>query len=144
VIVRNFKDTPVRFDESLEVCEDWDLWVSLTVELGYRVSFVDKITSIYHQVPDGAGLVARAQLTSPSAFALARDYINAKWPSGDPLVLAYRKWMIALERFRSDLIARRRRMPNLLFDEILGYVHERMSREEPPEYSDIGRFFVHE
>jgi len=142
VIVRNFKNTPVRFDESLEVCEDWDLWIALTGTLGYRVAFVDKITSIYHQVPDEPGLVARGQSTSPSAFALARDYINAKWPSGDPLVLAYREWMIALERFRSDLIARKRRMPNLLFDKILGYLHERMSREERPEYADISGFFV--
>lgn len=143
VIVRNFKNTPVRFDESLEVCEDWDLWIALTGTLGYRVSFVDRITSIYHQVPDQPGLVASGQSNSPSAFALAREYINAKWPSGDPLVLHYREWMIALERFRSDLIARKRRMPNLLFDEILGYLHERISREERPEYADIRGFFVH-
>ena len=142
VIVRNFRNTPVRFDESLDVCEDWDLWIALIIAQGYRVSFVDKITSIYHQVPDISGLVASAQLASPSKFALARDYINAKWPSGDSLVLAYREWMIALEAFRSDLIARKRRMPNLLFDQILRYLHERMTREDPPEYAHISQFFV--
>jgi glycosyltransferase involved in cell wall biosynthesis len=61
VIVRSFKNTTVRFDESLEVCEDWDLWLALTTTLGYRVSFVDEITSIYHQVPDVVGLVVTAQ-----------------------------------------------------------------------------------
>jgi glycosyltransferase involved in cell wall biosynthesis len=141
VIVRNFRHAPVRFDESLEVCEDWDMWLALTIALGYRVSFVDKITTIYHQVAEVPGLVAGAQLASPSKFSLVRDYINAKWPSRDPLVLAYRDWMVALERFRSDLIARERRMPNLLFDQILGYVQDRMSREKPADYSDIGRFF---
>jgi len=143
VIVRNFRNAPVRFDEALDVCEDWDLWLALTITLGYQVLFVDEITSIYHQVPDVAGLVAGAQLVSPSRFSVARDYIHAKWPAGDPLVLAYREWMIALERYRSDLIARSRRMPNLLFDEILGYLHEQMRREQVANYADISQFFVH-
>src|SRR5262249_7770950 len=106
VIVRNFRSTPVRFDETLDVCEDWDLCRARTVSLGYGVRFVAKITSVYHQVPDVPGLVARAQLVSPSRFSPARDYINAKWPADDPLVLGYREWMIALERFRSGLIAK--------------------------------------
>jgi hypothetical protein len=87
------------------------------------------------------GLVASAQLTSPSKFELARDYIYAKWPSNDPFVLTYREWLIAFERFRSDLIARKRPMPNLLFDEILGYLHSRISNEEMADYDDISRFF---
>ena len=141
VITRNFGNTPVRFDESLEVCEDWDLWMALTNSLGYRVSFVDKITTIYHQVADVAGLVSGGQLISPSKFELARDYIYAKWPSDDPFVLTYRDWLIAFERFRSELIARKRPMPNLLFDKVLRYLHRRISNEEKADYADFGRFF---
>jgi len=141
VITRNFRHTPVRFDEALEVCEDWDIWIALTHGLGYRVSFVNQIETIYHQVPDMVGLVASAQLSSPSKFELARDYIYAKWPSDDPFVLTYREWLIAFERFRSHLIARNRPMPNLLFDEILRYLHGRISHEEKADYADINRFF---
>ena len=142
VIVRNFKEAPIRFDESLEVCEDWDLWIALTVALRYRVLFVDKITSIYHQVADVGGMVAGAQLESPSKFEVARHYIFAKWPSDDSVVLNYRKWMKNLERFRSDLILEKRRMPNLLFDDILKYLYDRMSRQELPDHADISRFFT--
>lgn len=141
VIVRNFRHTPVRFDASLSVCEDWDLWLALITVLGYRVTYVDNVTSIYHQVPEVPGLVSGAQLESPSKFALARTYINAKWPSADPVVVAYREWMGALERYRDDLIAQRRRMPNLLFDAILDYLHGRISHGEWPDHADIGRFF---
>jgi glycosyltransferase involved in cell wall biosynthesis len=141
VITRNFRHTPVRFDEALEVCEDWDLWIALTETLGYRVSFVDRIATIYHQVPDVVGLVASAQLTSPSKFEVARDYIFNKWPSEDLIVLNYREWLIAFERFRSDLIARKRPMPNLLFDEILSYLHKRISHDEEADYAHISRFF---
>ena len=141
VITRNFKHTPVRFDEALEVCEDWDLWIALTDTLGYRVSFVDRIATIYHQIPNGGGLVATGQLTSPSKFEVARDYIYAKWPSHDPLVLAYRQWMIAFEQFRSYLIGRKVPMPNLLFDQVLRYLHGQISEEKQPVYADIRRFF---
>ena len=141
VIVRNFRDASVRFDEALAVCEDWDLWLALTSELGYRVQFLDEVTSVYHQVPNAGGLVASAQLVSPSGFALARDYVHAKWPTADPAVLAYREWMNALEQLRSDLIGRHQRMPNLLFDEILGYLHGRISRDQAPDPADIGQFF---
>ncbi|MEV4003105.1 glycosyltransferase family A protein [Actinomadura sp. NPDC049753] len=142
VIVRNFRRTDVRFDPRLDVCEDWDLWIALTAELDYRVAFVDEITSVYHQIPDTSGVVSGAQLISPSKFALARDYINAKWPVADPVVEGYRAWLVALERYRDDLIARRRRMPNLLFDEILGYLHERIARGLPPDDAHIARFFT--
>lgn len=140
VIVRNFRDSPVRFDTSLAVCEDWDLWLALTRLLDYRVSFIDRVTAIYHQVRDVTGLVSGAQLESPSKFSLARMYINSKWPSGDPLVVAYREWMVALERRRDQLIARQQRMPNLLFDQILRYLHGKMSRRELPDHGDIGQF----
>ncbi|WP_433466248.1 glycosyltransferase family 2 protein [Spirillospora sp. CA-128828] len=142
IIVRNFRHTQVRFDPDLDVCEDWDLWIALTTVLRYRVTFVDEITSVYHQVPDTSGMVSGAQLISPSKFAMARDYINAKWPVADPVVEGYRAWTVALERYRDDLIARHRRMPNLLFDEILGYLHERISRRLPPDHAHIGRFFT--
>ncbi len=141
VVVRNFTDTPVRFDEALDVCEDWDLWLALTNSLGYRVLFVDQVTCVYHQMPAVAGLVSGAQQMSPSRFSVARDYVQAKWPATDPLARAYREWMTSVERMRSDLIAQNACMPNLLFDEILAYIHCRMSRGQLPDYGDIGQFF---
>jgi glycosyltransferase involved in cell wall biosynthesis len=141
VIVRNFKHTPVRFDESLTVCEDWDLWLALTNVLGYRAAFSSKITTLYHQVPDTLGLVAAGQQRSPSAFEPARSRIYAKWPCDEPLVREYRAWLGEFERCRSHLIAEGRRMPNLLFDKVLRYVDARMSCERPPQYDDIDRLF---
>jgi glycosyltransferase involved in cell wall biosynthesis len=141
VIVRNFRNTLVRFDEALDVCEDWDMWLALTTTLHYRVAFIDKITSVYHQVAGRPGLVASAQLVAPSRFSVARDYIQEKWASDDSLVHQYRDWMNSLERFRSNLIAKEQRMPNLLFDAILMHLNKRMSSGQPPQYAEIERFF---
>jgi glycosyltransferase involved in cell wall biosynthesis len=142
VIVRNFRRAPVRFDETLDVCEDWDLWLALTISLGYRALLVDEVTSVYHQVAGAPGLVANALQVSPSRFALAREYIHAKWPAHDALVCAHRKWMVALERRRSELIARHQPLPNLLFDEVLAYLHDRVSREQPPDHAALDQFLV--
>jgi len=141
VMVRSFRDSPIRFDEELDVCEDWDMWLALAVGLDFRVQFVDEITSIYHQVPDVVGLVAQAQLVSPSRFSVARDIIHAKWPSDDPIVVGYRAWLTELEGVRSGLIAKSRRMPNLLFDDILSYLHPRVSAGRPPDVHDMAKFF---
>ncbi|GAB1643553.1 glycosyltransferase family 2 protein [Krasilnikovia sp. MM14-A1259] len=141
VIVRNFRNSGVRFDESLEVCEDWDLWLALTSTLGYRVSFVDELTSVYHQMPSVRGLVSEAQLASPTRFATTREHVHSKWFSDDPQVLHYRAWMTAFEDYRSQLVARERRMPNLLFDNVLKYVHTRMAANAPADLADIPRFF---
>jgi glycosyltransferase involved in cell wall biosynthesis len=143
VIVRNFRDSPVRFDEALDVCEDWDLWLALMNTLQYRVLFIDKITSVYHQVVPGTPcLVANARLVSPSPFLLARNYIQNKWPSDDPLVLAHRDWMVSLEQLCSDFIASTGSMPKLLFDDALQYLHRRMSRQQTPDPEDISLFLV--
>ena len=141
VIVRNFADAPIRFDESLIACEDWDMWISLATLFQQRVHFVDKITCIYHQIPDVRGVVVDAQETSPTKFSLARDAIHEKWPSTDPLVLEHRRWLLSFEQYRSDLVAEYHRMPNLLFDEVLGYLHDRIRRERSADYRDIVRFF---
>ncbi len=141
VMVRSFREGPVRFDEGLDVCEDWDMWLALTVGLGFRVRFIDEITSVYHQVPEVVGLVAAAQTVSPSRFSVARSIIHAKWPSNDPLVVGYRTWLTELERVRSGLIAQGRRMPNLLFDDILSYLHPRVAAGQLPDLRDLARFF---
>jgi glycosyltransferase involved in cell wall biosynthesis len=141
VIVRNFRDSPVRFDEAMDVCEDWDLWLALTHTLQYRVLFINEITSVYHQVVPGTpSLVAGARLVSPSRFAVARDYIQDKWPTTNPLVLAHREWMVSLERLSSYFTARNRRMPELLFDDVLQYLHRRISRRQLPDLADVSLF----
>jgi glycosyltransferase involved in cell wall biosynthesis len=141
-MMRNFRDSPIRFDEELDVCEDWDMWLALAVGLDFQVQFVDEITSIYHQVPGVVGLVAQAQSVSPSRFSVARDTIHAKWPSDDSIVVGYRAWLTELEGVRSGLIAQGRSMPNLLFDDILSYLHPRVSAGRPPDVQDMVKFFL--
>jgi glycosyltransferase involved in cell wall biosynthesis len=139
VIVRNFRDTSMRFDERMKVCEDWDLWLALA-RAGCRIKSLPKITSIYHQVKDFKGLVSDGQRI-PSEFQLAYNYINSKWPTDDPIILAGRRWKDDIERHRCDLIVAGHK-PEYEFDDVLYYLHKRISRDVMPNPMDIPRFFA--
>lgn len=144
VVVRNFRATAVRFDESLSHCEDWDLWIALRKRLGYRFRFVDDITSVYHQVPGTPGLVAAGQSSVPSPFTVARNRIHAKWPSDDPQTRACRVWLDALEVHRNAHISAGREVPVNLFDRVLRYLHDRFSQGGVADLGTIAAFFEEE
>src|SRR5437879_807514 len=137
VVVRNFTGSQVRFDESLTHCEDWDLWLALRLDLRYEVTFVDRLTSIYHQVPRSAGLVAQAQTSVPSPFTIVRERLHAKWPTADDYVLAYREWLTAFESYRNQVIADRRAIPTHLFDRVLRYLYRKFSSGDHADPSTI-------
>jgi hypothetical protein len=94
------------------------------MRLGYRVTFVDQVRSIYHQVPGTIGMVSGGQLISPTPFSLVREVIYAKWPSEDPDVTAYRDWFTAFECYRNNRVAAGHAMPAHLFDRVLGLAYE--------------------
>ncbi|MGK8488024.1 glycosyltransferase family 2 protein [Nocardia asiatica] len=143
VVVENFKDTGVRFDEGLSLCEDWEMWLRLTRALGLRVSFGADITTIYHQIDGEGGMVVEGQATVPSPFSVVRQDLYARWPVGDdPLVVQYRDWFTAFERYRNELIARAAPMPRQLFDSVLRYSYWRFAEGHRPEYADIPALFT--
>ncbi len=141
VVVDDFRSSRVRFDETMNHCEDWDMWLALTKTLDYPAVFIPKMTSVYHQPVDGAGLVTQAQLTVPSPFSVVREQMHRRWPTDDPAVLEYRAWFTAFEDFRNQLITERRPIPHQLFDTVLGAVYERFTRGLPPDYASIPGLF---
>ncbi len=141
VVVRNFRLTGIRFDESLSHCEDWDMWLALRRRLGYETAFIDDITSVYHQVPNSRGLVASAQLVVPSPFTVARERIHARWASTDGKVRAFRHWMTDLERQRNERIRQRQPIPYQMFDAVLRDLHRGFTGDHIPDHALIGRYF---
>ncbi|MGY2028991.1 glycosyltransferase family 2 protein [Nocardia gipuzkoensis] len=143
VVVENFRDTRVRFDESLSLCEDWDMWLALTRELDFPVSFDDDMTTIYHQIEGEDGLVVDGQATVPSPFSVVRQQIYSRWCAiDDELVVRYRDWFTAFENYRNELIARAAPMPRQLFDSVLRHSYWRFAEGIEPDYGAIPEFFA--
>jgi glycosyltransferase involved in cell wall biosynthesis len=119
----NFRDTDVRFDNEMDHCEDWDLWLALTDRLGFRLTTSKEISAVYHQIPGNSGQVARAQADVPTAFSIVRQRIYSKWHSDSPLVGIYRSWLSEFEEVRNRCLSKGMVMPTQLFDTVLHYLN---------------------
>lgn len=144
IVVRNFRDTAARFDESLSHCEDWDMWIALTTTLAYDAICVGEVTTIYHQIAGVDGLVAAAQRVTPSPFSIVRERMYAKWPVDDDtlVVVAYRRWFTRFEDHRNQRIAAGLPIPTQLFDRVLRRLYGWFRQEREPDSAAIADLFV--
>ncbi|WP_167829437.1 glycosyltransferase family 2 protein [Nocardia vulneris] len=72
-----------RYDPGLSALEDWDMWLRLIREQGYRFHHVPEPTVIYHRLPEqhsmcGATMSDAAAL---SVFGRLAQRIWARWPA---------------------------------------------------------------
>ncbi|MEV7277651.1 glycosyltransferase family A protein [Streptomyces sp. NPDC093111] len=96
VVLRNPAATPVRFDETMNHCEDWNFWLDLHRTAAYRFQLLGHVTCVYHQVPR-PGAVTLAYEASPTPFTAARALIYERWPATTPLDETYREWFRAFD-----------------------------------------------
>ncbi|WP_407841478.1 glycosyltransferase family 2 protein [Streptomyces sp. DSM 116496] len=65
LVIRNPASTPVRFDETMTHCGDWDFLLALHHTAGYRFNRLNTITCIYHQLPRPGAVTSAAPRPSP-------------------------------------------------------------------------------
>ncbi len=133
VVCRNFSDTTARFDEWLSHCEDWDMWLRLHHELGYRFSYLGEITSVYHQVPQCRGAVSTAYASSPTPFTLARRHLFDAWDSTDQQISDYRGWFNDFDARLDRRIEHGRPIPNHIFETAVRALQSRFAHGEPAD-----------
>ncbi|WP_052711223.1 glycosyltransferase family A protein [Pseudofrankia sp. DC12] len=115
VTVRNYTGTSAQFDETLQHCEDWAMWLTLHAQ-GYRFAYTGACTSVYHQVQGASGTVAAAYQRSPTPFTLARRRLYASWPASDPRVAGYRRWITEFDGRLDVAIERGQPVPRHAFE----------------------------
>ena len=76
---RSLLDKGCRFDESLDIYEDWDFWLQVSRETAFV--HVDKITAHYRQGGNSATADVNAQqrYSSGNAISTARNAVLKKW-----------------------------------------------------------------
>ncbi len=141
VVVRNFSDSAIRFDETLRLCEDWDMWLSLRHTLGFTFCHVDRVTSVYHQVADDGGLVHSGEAEETSPFSRIRTMLYRKWPVEDDLVLAARHWLSTLDVRSGELVRAGVSVPRALFDEALDVLAGSFATKSPPSALQLDAIF---
>lgn len=141
VVTRNFAATPVRFDEQMTHCEDWDLWLALRRTLGYRFAFLGACTTVYHQVPRHDSAVSRGYQTTPTPFTRARAHLYAKWPAADPLVTGYRDWFGRFDHRLDACIATGSLIPAHIYEHAIRMLHPHFTTGAPADPAWLDRLF---
>lgn len=133
VVARNFASTPVRFDEQMSHCEDWDMWLALRHHLAYRFVFLGACTSVYHQVTHATSTVSAAYQTSPTPFTLARARLYDRWATSDPLVTGYRDWFQEFDRRLDTRITRHQPVPAHVYEHAVRALHPAFTAAAPAD-----------
>lgn len=83
VVVRGLRASGARFDPTLPVQEDWDMWLRLVVEHGYRFHHVAEPTVVYHHISADQSMTAAAATTARSldTFGTTHRLLWRRWPA---------------------------------------------------------------
>ncbi|MEV5831559.1 glycosyltransferase family A protein [Spirillospora sp. NPDC052242] len=135
VVTRNFVDSPVRFDELMTHCEDWDMWLALRHGLAYRFSYLGECTSVYHQVAHASGIVASAYQTSPTPFTSARAHLYRRWaPTRNRRQIhAYRAWFAEFDARLDTRLVLRQPVPAHVYEHAVRALHSAFSDKAPAD-----------
>jgi glycosyltransferase involved in cell wall biosynthesis len=92
LFIRRRPEVPIRFDETLSALEDWDLWLRLRQQLGYRFASVPLTTAVYHRVPGFGSLTSPSRESAEAAVSFRDTFrkIASRYPSSDETVTAGR------------------------------------------------------
>lgn len=132
LVIRNPSSAPVRFDETMTHCEDWDFLLALHHTAGYRFTRLNTLTCIYHQLPR-PGAVASAYQTSPTPFTRARATVYQRWPAPDRRTEAYRQWFREFDHRLDTRVAGGLPVAPHLFEHAIRSLHATFSAGREPD-----------
>ncbi|MGH8917960.1 MAG: hypothetical protein ACRD0H_06405, partial [Actinomycetes bacterium] len=137
VVTRNPASGPVRFDETLHHCEDWDFLLALRAA-GHRFTRLDTITSVYHQVPV-PGAVHSAYQCTPTPFTQARTLLYGRWPAATGRAEEYRNWFRRFDQRLDTLIANGLDVPPHVYEHAVRQLHATFTDRRSPERDLLNR-----
>lgn len=138
LVIRNPTSTPVRFDEAMTHCEDWDFLLALHHTGGYRFTRLNTVTCIYHQLPR-PGAVTTAYQSSPTPFTRARATVYQRWPAPDRRAKAYREWFREFDDRIDARVADGLPIAPHLFEHVVRGLHATFTASRAPDRTLLDR-----
>lgn len=100
IVLRGLRDCGARFDPALPALEDWDMWLQLTHDHGYRLRHLPEPTVVYHKIP------LQPSMTGPTAtdasvhsrFSTLHQRLWRRWLPPTPKVARFRGYVDLMDR----------------------------------------------
>ncbi|MEU8543141.1 glycosyltransferase [Streptomyces sp. NPDC048717] len=137
VVTANPAGGPVRFDETLHHCEDWDFLLALHAS-GHRFARLGTVTSVYHQVPR-PGAVHSAYQSTPTPFTRARAVLYGRWPAATGRAEEYRDWFRRFDQRLDTLIAHGMSIPPHVYEHAVRGLHATFTDRRSPDRDLLNR-----
>ncbi|MGP4110787.1 glycosyltransferase family 2 protein [Streptomyces sp. 4N509B] len=126
----------VRFDPDLRTHEDWDLWLRLARDHGYRFEHLDRPGVVYHRLPAHATAPdpVAAGTRALTMFHQGYQRMLARWavPPGSPAEL-YRRHVLRTYELAFARYATGRTLDSYWYERLVRTLYERYTRGERPE-----------
>jgi glycosyltransferase involved in cell wall biosynthesis len=110
-----------RFDPTLAALEDWDMWLRLTVEHGFRFVHVPQTTVVYHRIPEQESMCGSTvdDGTALAGFGRLTEQMWRRWPANNPKVARFRLYMGVMYWHALAELAQRHKVSDLYFQRCL-------------------------
>lgn len=150
-VCRNPRDLPgARFDVDLPLAEDWDMWLRLIREHGFRCANVTEVTAIYHRIEDStsASIDADHDVDGFQSFYDCWKTICARFPvAADSRAARYREFGVLMHEIVLERLVESIRLPHTYYEHILHILFDGFSGKFPDDeiparmasYLDTGR-----
>jgi glycosyltransferase involved in cell wall biosynthesis len=121
VVLHRPADAGARFDRGLDALEDWDFWLRLSRDYGYRFVHITEPTVIYHRI---AGQASMCGSTVSDAAALNRfgvlvQRLWQRWPPTGPRAARFRAYLGVMYWHAFSLLAAGQPLDDLYFQRCL-------------------------
>jgi hypothetical protein len=95
VVLRRPASASARFDQGLAALEDWDFWLRLSRDQGYRFVHVAEPTVVYHRIPGQASLCGStvSDTAALDGFGALVQQLWRRWPAASAKAARFRAYI---------------------------------------------------
>jgi hypothetical protein len=110
-----------RFDQELAALEDWDFWLRLSRDYGYRFVHVAEPTVVYHRIPGQASMCGStvSDAAAPDGFGALVQQLWRRWPTASAKAARFRAYVGVMYWHAFSLLATGRPLADLYFQRCL-------------------------
>ncbi len=135
VVVRGLRASGARFDSSLPLLEDWDMWLRLIVRHSYQFHHIAEPTVVYHRVATDESMTGAASAAAVALcrFGTVQRLLWRRWPAPNRRAARFRLYFGVMYWHALSLLATGGRVAMRYYEAALRPIADAWAGTEPEE-----------